>query len=127
MKMKNIVERREHKRFRVKEGIFAAFKPHWLRSTILGEIVDIGRGGLALHYIPDTKQSDRPYKLKILLADGSFSLDKIPARTISDFEIEKRFSFGSIPIKRCGVQFGDLTPSQFSLLEHFIQNYAIDE
>ena len=122
--MKNMVERRKHKRFRVKEGIFAAFRPHWLSSTILGEIVDIGRGGLALHYIPDTKQSNRPYKLKILLADGSFSLSKLPARTISDFEIEKTFSFGSISLKRCGVQFGDLAPSQLSLLEYFIQNYT---
>ena len=125
--MKNIVERRKHKRFRVKVGIFAAFKPRWFRSMILGEIVDIGRGGLALHYIPDTKQSNRPYKLRILLADGSFSISKIQARTISDFEIEKTFSFGSIPIKRCGVQFGDLTPSQLYLLEHFIQNYTTGE
>ena len=94
---------------------------------ILGEIVDIGRGGLTLHYIPDTKQSNRPYKLRILLADGSFSISKIQARTISDFEIEKTFSFGSIPIKRCGVQFGDLTPSQLYLLEYFIQNYTTGE
>jgi hypothetical protein len=125
--MKNMVERRRYKRFRVKEGIFAAFRPHWLRSIIVGEIIDISRGGLALHYIPGPKQSNRAYKLRILVADGSFCLSKIPSWTISDLEIEKRFSFGSMPARRSGVQFGELTPAQLSLLEYFILNYTMNE
>ena len=125
--MKNMVERRRYKRFRVKGGIFASFTPHWLRSIIVGEILDISRGGLALHYIPGPEQSNRVYKLRILVADGSFCLSKIPSRTVSDLEIKKRFSFGSMPARRSGVQFGELTPSQLSLLKYFILNYTMNE
>lgn len=125
--MKDVIERRKHKRFRVREGAFAALKPHWFRSTILGEIIDISIDGLAFRYIAAKKRSELSFKLKILLADGSFSLDKVPSRTISDLEIGNEFSIDFTPIRRCCVQFARLTHDQISGLEHFIRNYSIDE
>ena len=125
--MKDVIERRKHKRFRVREGAFAALKSHWFRSTILGEIIDISNDGLAFRYIAAKKRSGLSFKLKMLLADGSFSLERVPSRTISDIEIGNEFSVDFTPIRRCCVQFTRLTRDQISGLDHFIRNYSIDE
>ncbi len=44
---KQRVEQRKHKRFKVLEGAFAALRAPWPHSTRLGQIIDIGMGGLA--------------------------------------------------------------------------------
>ena len=117
---RNVVERRRHNRFRVKDGASVVLRAHFLE---LGEIIDVSKGGLAFRYIPSQQPSNGLFQLAILLGDGSFYLADIPFMIISDFEINDN-PFRSLKISRCGVQFGKLTRSQVSEMEYFIQRYA---
>jgi hypothetical protein len=122
-----LIERRKHKRFQAEEGAIAVLRPRRPHSPILGQIIDINRGGLAFCYVATEKLPNGPYELLIFLADSSCHLDKIPCKTISDFERADEVPFSSITMMRRGVQFGDMTHNQISQLEHFIQNHTIAE
>ena len=116
---KKIVERRKHNRFQVKSPSFTVLRPD---ANKLGQIIDISRGGLAFRYdIANEAQGNRASQLAIL-ADNSFCLDKVPIKTISDFELDTAGIFKKM--RRCGVQFGKLTPDQTSHVEFFIRNHA---
>ncbi len=112
-------ERRKHKRFQVQPGRVAVLTPRWPHSTIVGDILDISRHGLALRYVADEAPSNRSSDLTIVSAKPSFHLRKLPFKTVSDFEIAK-VPFSSMAPRRLGLQFGDLTQEQASRLEYFI-------
>jgi len=111
MNSKKITDRREHRRFKAREGSFAALKP----SQAVGEITNISKGGLAVHYA----LYDR------IVTTDHFHLKKIPCKTVSDFEIEESLPDSSISMRRCGLQFGGLTEEQKSQLDYFLHNYTV--
>ncbi len=121
---RGLVERRRGTRFRVENGCFAALFP---RFAVVGQIMNVSRGGLAFDYLASEARTNGPSQLQILLTDHSFCLKTVPFRTVSDFAIPREFSFGSITLRRCGVQFGELTRSQRLDLEYFIRFYTSDE
>ena len=134
MNWKELVERRERKRFSAQGGAFVILRPHFYKR---GQIVDIGTGGLAFRYTTSIEQPYEPFESDISLdifspeyhtsgANISFSLSGVPIKIISDFEIA-RMSFGSIAQRRCGVQFEELTYAQKSKIECFIQKYNTGE
>jgi hypothetical protein len=117
-------EYRQYARFQV-PGVsaYAVFRRQWPRSPVVGEIIDVGSGGLSFCYTASRKGVSRPSGLDILLTDGSFSLNNVPLRIITDIELETEESSG-FATRRCGVQFGDLTDEQKSNLLYFIQTYT---
>ena len=117
-------ERREHKRFRVQTGAFAALCPQF---NIIGQIVDISTDGLAFRYVAREERSRESSKLSILLTDGSFCFDKIPFEAIWDASMPHEYSVGDITLRQCGVQFGELTHSQKVDLQYFMGRYSIGE
>jgi len=134
MNRKEVVERRERKRFSAQGGAFAILRPHFYKR---GQIVDVGPGGLAFRYTTSIEQPYEAFESEISLdifspdyhtsgAKISFSLSGVPIKIISDFEIA-RISFGSIAQRRCGVQFEELTYAQKSKIECFIQKYNTGE
>jgi len=116
--MGQLVERRKDKRFQVTRSAHAVLGPHFRKP---GQITDISRGGLAFRYI-GCQDSAESWELDVLSA--RFCSLKLPFKTICDFEIANKFVLGSIPIRRRGVRFGDLTDDQKSKLSRFIQNYT---
>ena len=121
---KEFIERRNQKRFQAQDGAFAAIRGS---ASKVGQIIDISRGGLAFRYIANGELSNGAAELDILLANNRFLLEKVPFKTISDFEIDKEIPFTFITMRRLGVQFGDLLDSHTSQLEYFIQNHTIAE
>jgi hypothetical protein len=117
-----LFERRRHKRFQVTTGSCA-----YCRSCPdkVGQIIDVSRRGLTLSYVTHKDQLSSPLELDIVLPNGSVYLNKLPCRTISDFNTDDGTSikFGT---RRCGVEFGDLTDDQKFALNHFIQHYTED-
>jgi len=122
---KELFERRKHKRFHVQDGAFAVLTAFsWPHSTQkLGQITDIGMGGLAFSYIASEVLSNGSAQLSIFLAENWIYLRKIPFETIWDVET-KKVPFSSITMKQSGVQFGELTPNQISQLKYFIRNHT---
>ena len=84
-------------------------------------------GGLAFTYMADEKPRNQSFKLDIFSADDGFYLKKVPFQTISDFQTTKYVAFYPIAMRRCGVQFRELTDHQMFKLEYFIQNYTMSE
>lgn len=121
-----LIKRRKNKRFPVKVSAFATLGPHF---TVLGEIVDISRSGLAFCHISEKQQPEVAPVLDTFLhifsSDMSFSLLGVPIKAISDFEMKNKIGFN--PMWRRGVAFGEMTEGQKSQLEYFIQNYTKDE
>jgi len=122
--MKKIVDQRKHKRFKVHENVFVAFRS---RLAKFGNIVDISMGGLGFRYLADEYESDGVFELYIFSASHDFYMDKVPFKTISDFEMVNDVPFSSVIMKRSSIRFGELTDRQISRLEHFIQNHTTGE
>ena len=93
----------------------------------MGKIIDMSMGGLAFRHIDTEEETSGPCELDIFLSDSNFYLHKVPFKNISDFEIYNVPSLSSIRMRRCGLQFGDLTPDQIFDLEYFIENHTVGE
>jgi len=123
-KSKKQGDRRRHKRFHVRDTAFVVCRAPWPLPTNVGQITDISVDGLAFSYIAGEKRSNNSSELDILLGNRSFYLDKVPFKTISDCKAPNKVPFSSIEMRRCGVQFGKLTPDQISQLKNFIWNHT---
>jgi hypothetical protein len=116
-------EQRKHERFLAPKGAFVGVRPDFCR---LGQIVDICMGGLAFRYIADERCPNASHELEIFLTSGDFMISNIPFRTVSDTETQS-VPYTSLSVRRCGVQFGELTHLEMTQLEHFIQNYTTSQ
>ncbi len=119
-----VVERRRHKRFLAVDGAYAAVRPQYDK---IGQIIDISRGGLAFSYMVSDSQEQESSELDIFLIGDDFHLDKVPFKMVSDQEIPERLCPGSLKMRRCAVQFGELTQRQIFQLEDFILSYTVCE
>jgi c-di-GMP-binding flagellar brake protein YcgR len=115
-------EQRGQRRFIGIDGALAAILTSDLRSyTSLGDIVDISRSGLALRYVGKKGQElNNSALLDVFAYKGTrIYLEKLPCRIVYDHPLET--DVPSLKTRRCGLQFGELTPSQRSQLDYFIQ------
>jgi len=121
--VKERVEQRKYRRFQVPPSTLAIYGPYF---TMRAQIVDLSSDGLAFRYTSVEKPLEELLELDILFAKGSFYLGKVPVRVISD-EVAKERPFDTVPMRRSGVQFGELTRHQKMRLGYFIQNYNTGE
>lgn len=119
---KSRVERRRHARFRVPKDACVALRSDYLR---VAQIERVSMDGLEFSYVADDGPVTEPFELDIFLAGGAFYLYKVPFKTLSDYETSNDTPFPGLPLRRCGVQFGELTPNQKNMLEYFIQNHTV--
>lgn len=82
--------------------------------------------GLSFHYIGREEPLAESAELSIFSPDNNFYLFTIPCRVISDLKLYKE-NPGTMTMRRCGVQFQDLTDQQASQIDYFIRNYTIGE
>jgi hypothetical protein len=115
-------EQRKDKRFQVPRDAFAALGPDYIK---VGQIINISMGGLAFRYLGNEEPSNAS-ELDIFLAGRAFYLYKLPFEIVWDLVTNEK-PFSSISMKVCGLQFGELTQSQISELQYFIQDYAVGE
>ena len=119
-----IVERRKHKRFLVQEGVYALLKNN---SSILGQIKNISRGGLAFSYIVDEKQMHEAFKVDVFASEMGYCLKDVPSKKISDLHIDNKLPFSTFSIRQAGIQFNELNDSQLSQLDNFMRDYTTGE
>lgn len=110
-------ERRRHLRYPALDGVIVALNP---KADILGQMIDIGLGGLSFRYIDAEVETTPSNQLLILLNKPRFYLENIPYRTVADHELPNEFIFSAVSVRRMGVEFGDLTSAQRTQLEDFI-------
>jgi hypothetical protein len=94
----------------------------------VGQITDISVGGLAFDYVGDDEGSSAELReLDILMLDGAFHLYNIPCRIISDLVTHQSHPGLTTNMRRCGVQFEELTVYQSGRLRYFIEKHTTGE
>ena len=112
-------ERRAYPRYKVRDGAYAALSPD---STIMGQIMNISRGGLCFRYIVHREQVFESVATHIFVGDNGFYLEKMPYRIVEDEPIGSTSSFSSIVMRQRRIQFSDLSPNQLAQLDYFLFN-----
>ena len=123
-KRRRLADRRRKKRYKVREGAFAALVNGTQR---LGQIKDISLVGLSFRYIDHREKSSAKGVLKIILAGGGLFMDDLPFKPVSDVELESEFPLSSVKMRQMHIAFGDLSPGQLSMLDEFILNHTMGE
>jgi hypothetical protein len=120
--MKQETECRNYHRFRVRAGAIAA-----LNDSKLGSITDISRDGLAFRYI-DFGSEDKEECLESptvsIVNDAGFALHDVPCKIITDDNSQPEYSFSTLRMNKCRLQFVNLTPEQQAQLDYFIANFS---
>ena len=116
---KTLTERRKNKRFSLKDPAFAVM---YYSPDRIGQITDISKSGLAIRYVKNEECTGLLNELDILQSDFSLYIHRIKAKSISDIKIIDNTFIGSKELRRCGIQFENLSSTQLAQLEDFIQN-----
>jgi hypothetical protein len=116
-----LADRRRHERFRLKGKALAYYRTH---SPKIGEIMDIGSGGLAFSYMGSSELPNSTFELEIMFPDRTDYLDALPCKAVSDLVVDGGTGQCAAGTRRCGVRFGDLTKDQKSKLASLIENYC---
>ncbi len=140
-----MIDRRKHLRSGTKTGTFALLRLTSIalskiqdmsmgevgfaviksKPVKMGQIININTNGLAFDYIERRGEAMQLFKLDILYAQDSFYLGKLLFKPVYDHVIDSEFPVNSFMIRRCGVQFGELTAHQKSRLEYFIHHHTV--
>ncbi len=118
--------KRKFKRFKGKEGAFAAFvKPNELIN--MGQVLNISLGGLCVRYLSTHDHNGECSAIKIFGSNDRFiHLDRVQCRIVYDQEVPEG-SWEQISTRRCGVEFENLSVKHLSTLQEFIDHFAFDE
>ena len=147
IKLDNAWERREHKRYFVKNRLFAVVRSndHQLRQIDkmsngeiafaliksnppkMGEIIEISRGGLSFSYIDNERDLAALGELDILFAEKDFHLSRLPFKEVEDADMVDDSPFNAISMKRLTVKFEELSPKQKRKIDHLLSNYTTGE
>jgi len=120
---KRIIERRKNKRYKAKEGAYAAISPH---SRKLGQIIDISIGGLSFKYIDNNEEKEDEPERSIFLSSLGYYVGELPFKTIEDYEITNSPSFSSMKLRKRRVKFAELSFKQLFDLDFYLRNNVID-
>ena len=120
-------ERRKQKRFVVEDAVFAVLRPEF---KVIGKIQDISRGGVSFQYMAhetsaqtaSLTQLDSSPELDIFMRERELYLSQVPCAIVYDIPVAdyNGYSQDSLTMKRCGVQFRDLSPKQSERVDSFI-------
>jgi len=114
-------ERRREERFVTNEDVFvvSSSKPEKKHS-----LLDISRSGMAFKYYSIKNQTVENGKYSIMTSDKRFILEDIPCRTVSDTVLNHSNDLMDVSVRRRGIEFRDLTLSQYESLGFLIDNYT---
>ncbi len=122
--MGNRIDRRIHKRFKVRDESFAFIEND---SKILCKIKNISKGGISLLTIANAENIPDMFDTDIFVTGRVFYLRDVPGKKISESYLDSKSLFNTFIKRRVGVQFGELNSSQVSQLEVFLKNHATIE
>lgn len=124
--MEEQTDLRKDSRYQARDGSVAILRSD--TSTKLGLITDISHGGLAFCYLDLEHEEDFKSLLNVNIfreADG-FSLFNVPCKIIMNNNSSYKKSIVLGPLRKCSVQFVELTSDKISQLEYFIENFTKD-
>jgi len=118
------IDRRVHKRFKVREESFAFIEND---SKILCKIKNISRGGVSLVTIANAEHIPELFDTDIFVTGRVFYLKDVPSKKISESHLDAKSLFNTFVKSQVGIQFRELNNDQVSQLEVFLKNHATIE
>ena len=120
-----MAERRQHPRYRVREGEFEVFSRD---SKIIGKLNNISQGGLAFQYSPVEGQKAESETIDIMAkGPDPFYLPAVACRTMYDISaLAEDRTFTGASLRLSGVQFVRLNKEQTRKLALFIKKYGFE-
>jgi len=118
------MDRRMYKRFKVQDASFAFIENG---VKILCKLKNIGRGGVSLITVANARRIPEFFDMDIFVSGRVFYLKDLPAKKISEVALNHTSFVNAFSKSQIGIEFGELTDSQISGLEDFIQDYATIE
>ena len=117
------LDRRKHQRFTFQKEIFGI-----LRSSseyLLGQLVDLGNGGLSVICSESEKFLEGELELDIFFLDSPFRLVKIPVEPVPCHDIDLSGQDKNEKKKRLCVRFLDLMAHQRYGIEELIRYHTV--
>jgi hypothetical protein len=103
-------ERRKHKRFEIREDVFAAFViPDG--GIIVGRVLDASLSGIAVQYLATRKLDTGPASISIFGVDSP-RMNRIESTVMYDLEVPEK-SWSDPQMRRCGIRFEQQRRSEF--------------
>jgi c-di-GMP-binding flagellar brake protein YcgR len=120
-----MTERRQHPRYRVREGEFEVISRD---SKINGQLHNIGEGGLAVYYTPVGRQKAEFESIDIMAKSPDlFYLPDLACQTIYDVgALTEKRTFTGAATRLCGLKFIRLKNDQQQKLIIFIKKYGLE-
>jgi hypothetical protein len=116
-------ERRQHQHYRVQKNAYALLRNESINP---GQITEISLGGMAFQYKSRNGNTPEASEIDIISADYTEAvlIRHLHINTVSDIAISEEDAGGSSQLRKQAVRFGNLTRSQMSRLNYFIQGYS---
>jgi hypothetical protein len=117
-------EKRKHKRLLAKDLAYARF------LLGVGTLVNISGGGVSFQYAQDSGDDWEPLKgsmkLDLFKIQPFSKVTGIDCNVVYDTAVPWDIGvFGCYQMRRCGVQFGELSRNQSSELDLFIKDFTV--
>lgn len=109
-------ERREFKRFRMKDEGSFVLDSNWPGK---GTLVDISKGGFAFQYNSETLWADGSDEGCMVFGDHDSCLNNVPMTVVAD-QIIRCGQDNTMVVRRRSLKFGTLNEQQKFMLECFI-------
>ena len=122
MESRGSIEKRKHKRFKVKERVFVEVS---VKPIKVGEMIDISAGGLSFQYLANGDIDPKILQIKIEYLPNGFSSELMTVRTVWDDIVIPKYWTETIKTRRRGVCFERLNESQKYQIDHLIEKYAV--
>jgi hypothetical protein len=90
----------------------------------LGQIIDIGRGGLALRYFVGSRLFSDIRYLDIMGTNPQLYIENIRVRSVFVMGLKSHLPFPRVAMRRMGICFEGLTPRQAEQLDALIVDFA---
>jgi len=117
MGSRGLKERRQHERARVQNIVAGILNADEIVTT--GLINDISQGGVNFTHELGMAPAATSIRSIDLIAEFSY-LNDIPCKYAWNFNVKRESYFNARNIRKCGIQFGKLTPDQIFLLRILI-------
>ncbi len=115
---KKLIERRRFIRFPVKQGAFVVLKSD---QATIGQLVDIGRGGLCYSYIDGLAMPGDDFEIDLFMSQVGIFLRKTTVKTVSDIQVDTHIADNALSFGKRRLQFNELNLEQTTQLDYFIQ------
>jgi len=129
-KKKEIAQRRNHERFKIKNGAIAMIRPLNALGTTQKycQIINISKDGLAFRYIDKNGELNEPFELDLLFIRDSICftyLKNVPFKIVWTSHDASKNPSSKLTTKLLGLQFGEMMPQQESQLDRFLKKCTI--